>query len=260
MNASRTKTYALPQPRDLAAEMVQRPDGMWVSPEKLLDGALGVNLSYPPRVLTVKQPYADFITANEAMCQMFAAHSRPLGQLLPKRVENRSWRTDWRGVIFIHAGARLDREEIRFWGLDTGMFVTRAIVGTAQLMSITIDEDLNWARAGSKQWMLTNPQRLTRPIPHLTGGLALMHPTPELVAQVRDQLVAQVLGRPDPEHELEVHPSHDPEPDGQRLYPGGQTCRRCCHFVTLDTFGWKVTEVGVKPCKPGRITVRNAAQ
>lgn len=55
----------------------------------------------------------------------------------------------------------------------------------------------------------------------------------------------------------EVHPSHDPEPDGERLYPGGQACRRCCRFVAYEGAFYRVTKTGAEPCHPGRVELRN---
>lgn len=57
----------------------------------------------------------------------------------------------------------------------------------------------------------------------------------------------------------ETHPSHDPEPDGVRLYPGGQACRRCCHFVAFEGATPRITDVGVAPCQPARIALREQA-
>lgn len=193
-NDDQAGPVVIPQPRDLAAEMVSLPGGGWVSPEQLLADTIGVDLACP-RVLTVQQPYADFITCTETMRSKFGQLNDALGHLLPKGIENRTWHTYWRGVIFIHAGVKKDMEEIRFWGLDPAMFVTRAIVGTVQLSGIVDDEDRQWARPGNKHWVLTNPQRLTRQIPHLRGGQGLLTPTEDLVIQIRDQLVEQVLAR-----------------------------------------------------------------
>lgn len=54
--------------------------------------------------------------------------------------------------------------------------------------------------------------------------------------------------------ERAVHPSHDPEPDGQRLYQGGQACQQCCRFVTFEGAIHSVTDAGVAPCRPGRLS------
>ena len=50
--------------------------------------------------------------------------------------------------------------------------------------------------------------------------------------------------------DLEIHASHEPEPDGVRLYPGGQACRRCCRFVAFEGSTYRVTEAGAQRCQP----------
>lgn len=54
-----------------------------------------------------------------------------------------------------------------------------------------------------------------------------------------------------------IHASHDPEPDGDRLYRGGHTCRRCCRFVAFETSLYTVTDAGVAECRRGKIELRN---
>lgn len=49
---------------------------------------------------------------------------------------------------------------------------------------------------------------------------------------------------------VQVHASHDPEPAGVRLYPGGLSCRRCRHFVAFETAITAVTRRGEQPCQP----------
>lgn len=54
----------------------------------------------------------------------------------------------------------------------------------------------------------------------------------------------------------EIHPSHDPEPNGVRLYSGGHTCRRCCRFVAHEGSTYKVTDAGAGPCRPASVALR----
>ncbi len=58
------------------------------------------------------------------------------------------------------------------------------------------------------------------------------------------------------EDDRDIHESHDPEPDGQRLYPGGQACRRCGRFVSFDQPRYRVTDQGVQPCRPVKVELR----
>lgn len=59
--------------------------------------------------------------------------------------------------------------------------------------------------------------------------------------------------------EREIHPTHDPEPDGQRIYSaggGGRACRRCCKFVSFEGATYRITESGAAPCTPARVELR----
>ncbi len=58
------------------------------------------------------------------------------------------------------------------------------------------------------------------------------------------------------EDDREIHESHDPEPDGQRLYPGGQACRRCGRFVAFERLRYQVTDSGVAPCRSVPLELR----
>lgn len=58
------------------------------------------------------------------------------------------------------------------------------------------------------------------------------------------------------EDDREIHESHDPEPDGQRLYPGGQACRRCGRFVAFERLRYQVTASGAEPCRPVPLELR----
>ncbi len=55
----------------------------------------------------------------------------------------------------------------------------------------------------------------------------------------------------------EIHGTHDPEPDGERLYRGGHTCRRCCRFVAFEGALYTVADAGIAPCRPGKVELRN---
>jgi hypothetical protein len=59
-----------------------------------------------------------------------------------------------------------------------------------------------------------------------------------------------------PSGDREVHESHDPEPDGVRLYQGGQACRRCLRFVSFEGVAYQVTDAGVAPCQRATLPSR----
>jgi hypothetical protein len=83
------------------------------------------------KVLSIRQPYADFILCGTKWC------------------ENRTWRTQYRGALWIHA-SKLERRELQEWeekgidlltespfGLRTG-----AIIGRVQLIGCVDGDDL----------------------------------------------------------------------------------------------------------------------
>jgi len=68
------------------------------------------------RVVTIRQPWASLIVAGT------------------KDVENRSWRTNYRGRLGIHAGSGVDRDGLHAYG---NLLDGRLIHG-AQIVSVTL--------------------------------------------------------------------------------------------------------------------------
>lgn len=118
--------------------------------------------------LTIRQPWAWAIVAGH------------------KLVENRSWRTRYRGPLYIHAG-RLDspQEREKCTAICTALGIeipdvrtlpTHAIIATAQLVDVVNIENAEtspWA-SGPWCWILSNVQPIT-PVP-MRGALKLWHP------------------------------------------------------------------------------------
>ena len=116
------------------------------------------------RCLTIQQPWAWAITAGY------------------KTVENRTWRTSYRGWVAIHAGASdawMTRglSFLRSLGVATpDNFDTGCITAVARLCNIATPENCDSPYAcGPYCWELQNVHPLTRPI-RLTGrqGLFLL--------------------------------------------------------------------------------------
>lgn len=105
------------------------------------------------KALTICQPYAELIARGE------------------KLIENRTWATDYRGPLVIHAGKSRDwlddGDEARYPGLPFG-----AIVATARLRGCVRIEDLPLELRGSEHangpwcWVLEDVLRLPTPIPY----------------------------------------------------------------------------------------------
>jgi hypothetical protein len=103
---------------------------------------------------------------------------------LGKDIENRSWPTDYRGPLAIHASKPIDRQavgDLERWleiKINDNELVTGAVVGTVNLVDCLPpdgpgDESPGeWAERGQYHWLLDNPRPLERPIPRL-GKLGL---------------------------------------------------------------------------------------
>jgi hypothetical protein len=95
-----------------------------------------------------------------------------------KDVENRTWTTEHRGLLAIHAGRRLDQTaagDLRLAELDwppagQPAAARGALVGVATLAGIHHDRDCGtacsrWANPGCYHWQLTAARPFTAPIP-----------------------------------------------------------------------------------------------
>jgi hypothetical protein len=136
-----------------------------------------------PRVLTVQQPWASLIVSGL------------------KPVENRSWRTPYRGPLLIHAAAlRYDDEGERrlrraglplppaparlpgqaaLWSRPLSETLPRGcIVGRVILTDCVRDFDSPWAERGAWHWLLSTPEPAIRPL-RCKGALNLSAPPTE---------------------------------------------------------------------------------
>ncbi|MGH7780835.1 MAG: ASCH domain-containing protein [Candidatus Binataceae bacterium] len=98
------------------------------------------------RALSVRQPWAYAILH------------------LGKDVENRPWRTHYRGRILIQAALRIEREEALRLKLDPDDLTTGAIVGSVEIVDCIDDSNSKWALRGQWHWILRNPRYLAIPI------------------------------------------------------------------------------------------------
>ena len=105
------------------------------------------------KVLTIKQPYASMITNNY------------------KKYEFRSWKTNYRGKLLIHAGQSIDKDDLLFYNyLDIKDYPTKCIIGECEITDcILIDEAFDeylksldskiygrHSRVGEYAWKLEN--------------------------------------------------------------------------------------------------------
>lgn len=120
------------------------------------------------KCLSIKQPFAWLICVGD------------------KDVENRTWRTHYRGPLLIHAGLTFAKN-VAFGGQD-GVFLppdffefTRgAIIGQVGLIDCVTDHQSRWATDGCWHWVLSNPVLFGRPIPY-KGRLGLFDVPDEII-------------------------------------------------------------------------------
>jgi hypothetical protein len=99
-----------------------------------------------PKALTVKQPFASLIMAGI------------------KDVENRTWKTNFRGTIVVHAGRGVANVRGTNIKPPTSEYPAGAIIGTVDIVGCVRDSTSEWAMDGHWHWLLANP-RPCAPVP-----------------------------------------------------------------------------------------------
>lgn len=129
------------------------------------------------RALTVQQPFAWAILHGG------------------KDVENRSWNTNYRGWVLIHAGKTLDEQaaiaELENDGgpdprdtISMDAWMARgAVIGAVHLSDVVPNSPSRWALPGHRHFVLTFPRPFTSPI-ICRGALSLWVPDADLVEQL----------------------------------------------------------------------------
>ena len=132
------------------------------------------------KVLTIRQPWASLIVQNL------------------KDIENRTWKTNYRGPLLIHAASfkiknwdnipttEDQNDVLRSYGAGVINYdITSAIIGKVDLVDIVINHSSVWAektdnflfhKNKGKQihnWVLTNPVLFDEPILNVKGKLSL---------------------------------------------------------------------------------------
>ena len=133
------------------------------------------------RCLSIQQPWAWMICSGD------------------KDIENRNWKTDFRGTIAIHASTKvtqvnglLKRDKVK--QVKRGDFEYGAIIGLADIESISIygrEHETNPHAFGPYCWKMTNGRFLKNPIP-MMGKLGLVYLSDELTASVLSQETFQI--------------------------------------------------------------------
>lgn len=146
-----------------------------------MTASVSVSEARPLRALTLHQPWAHAV-----------AH-------LGKNVENRTRRTNWRGLVLIHAGSRVDHDALRTMPADLATTMPgKAVVAVARITDAHPDchgKCSTWAQPGAWHWQLADAVALTAPVP-AAGAQGLWIPDTALrrrVAQALPARLAQLL-------------------------------------------------------------------
>lgn len=116
------------------------------------------------KALTIKQPYAYFVACGV------------------KDIENRSWKTNYRGRILIHAGSKevengyenltdSQKHKVRFHKGEKSYL--SAIIGSVEIVDCVQNHPSVWAEKGKWNWVLANPIVFKKPIANVRGQLSL---------------------------------------------------------------------------------------
>jgi hypothetical protein len=114
------------------------------------------------RALSVRQPWAQAILH------------------LGKDVENRPWRTHFRGRILIQAALKIELDEALKLKLKPDELSTGEIVGSVEIVDCVRNSKSKWAIRGQWHWILKNPRYLAKPIP-FKGALGFIAIPPRLL-------------------------------------------------------------------------------
>ncbi len=123
------------------------------------------------KTLTIKQPWAHLIASGV------------------KDIEIRSWKTNHRGKIYIHASAKSAHgngdvseylnyywkhipQTIQFQ-LQSGQLHTAAIIGEVEIIDCVQEHNSVWADEDCWNWVLANPVMYDKPILSVKGALFL---------------------------------------------------------------------------------------
>lgn len=109
-----------------------------------------------------------------------------------KGIENRSWSTNYRGRVWIHAGGNIDRysrpllQHLVPEGIAIPDNPTRSVLlGHVQLVDVVRDAPSRWAEPGDVwHWVIEDPVPLDEPIP-MPGALRLFNLPDNVEAQLK---------------------------------------------------------------------------
>jgi hypothetical protein len=120
------------------------------------------------KALSVQQPYADKIIFRG------------------KNIENRTWRTKFRGTVAIHASMKLDPYADDLSDKQKKQLVRGAIIGLVDIVDCVDKHKSKWF-GGPYGFVLKNPRPLKTPIP-CKGALNLWNVPPKIEREIKKHL------------------------------------------------------------------------
>lgn len=144
------------------------------------------------KAITIKQPWASLIATGL------------------KDIENRSWKTNYRGRVLIHAAASPVKEGLAAlnnkqlfdlmqrenWETEFENLPNGAIVGSVEIVDCVQNHPSKWAQEGFWHWVLANPVLFPEPITGVKGKLSFWEYDGDLPQQKEEP---EPLPQPKPE-------------------------------------------------------------
>lgn len=120
------------------------------------------------KAITIKQPWASLIVSGL------------------KDIENRSWKTNFRGRVLIHAGETVSKNgwremnqrqidvaaSTKMMGAIFNELPFGAIIGSVEIVGCVQNHPSIWAEKGAWNWVLANPVMFPEPITGVKGKLS----------------------------------------------------------------------------------------
>lgn len=123
------------------------------------------------KALSIRQPFADKIIFRG------------------KNIENRTWRTKFRGTVAIHAGMKL-AEYVELSDKEKKTLIRGAIIGVVDIVDCVGTHRSKWFN-GPVGFVLKNPRPLKKPIP-CKGKLGFWKVTPTVEKEIRRQIKGKI--------------------------------------------------------------------
>lgn len=148
-----------------------------------VNGGTTLQCCVPIPILSVRQPWANSLVFGT-----------PTGGF--KDVECRSWRTNYRGRLWIHAAKQVDQRQhaLSLAGQSPDTLPRGVVIGSVRLVDVVATHTSRWASPSDWYWCVVEPEPLqANEFVPVRGMPGLFYPSKTLNAEH-----AAILGRHDP--------------------------------------------------------------